>query len=93
MSRRTYITLEEKKIKRSTKPIKNRLNLLLCTNENGELKMHPLLVYHPETPTVFRKHDIIQNRLGIMWRSNSKALVTKALFVEWTRETFCPTVK
>jgi hypothetical protein len=85
MPRRTYITQEEKKMP-GHKPKKDRLNLLLFANASGDLKMKPLLVYHSETPRVFRKHKVIKNRLGVMWRSNAKAWLTKVLFLEWIRE-------
>lgn len=92
MPRRTYITQEEKKMP-GHKPMKDRLTLLLCANASGDLKIKPLLVYHSETPRVFRKHKVMKNRLGVMWRSNAKAWVTKVLFLEWIREFFCPTVQ
>ena len=63
------------------KPMKDRLILLLCANASGDLKIKPLLVYHSETPRVFRKHEVMKNRLKVMWRSNAKAWVTKVLFL------------
>jgi hypothetical protein len=45
MPRRTYITQEEKKMP-GHKPMKDRLNLLLCANAIGDLKIKHLLVYH-----------------------------------------------
>jgi hypothetical protein len=42
---------------------------------------------------MFRKHKVMKNKLGVMWRSNAKAWVTKVLFLEWIREFFCPTVQ
>jgi len=92
LPRRTYIAQEEKKMP-GHKPMKDRLTLLLCANASVDLKIKPLLVYHSETPSVFRKHKVMKNRLGVMWRSNAKAWVTKVLFLEWIREFFCPTVQ
>ncbi|XP_039600021.1 tigger transposable element-derived protein 1-like [Polypterus senegalus] len=92
MPRRTLITQEEKKML-GHKPMKDRLTLLLYASGSGDLKIKPLLVYHSETPRVFRKHTVMKNRLGVMWRSKAKAWVTRVLFLEWIREVFCPTVK
>lgn len=92
MPRRTYITRQENQLP-GHKPIKDRLTLLLCANASGDLKIKPLLIYHSETPPVFRKQKVMKNRLGVVWRSNTKAWVTKVLFLEWIREVFCPAVK
>lgn len=92
MPKRTHITQEEQKLP-GHKPMKDRLTLLLCANASGDLKIKPLLVYHTETPVVFRKYNVMKNRLGVMWRSNVKAWVTRVLHLEWIREVFCPTVK
>lgn len=92
MPRKTHIAQEEQKIP-GYKPMKDRLTLLLCANASGDLRIKPLLVYHTETPVVFRRYNVMKNRLGVMWRSNVKAWVTRVLFLEWIREVFCPTVK
>lgn len=75
------------------KPMRHKLALLLHANVSGVLKKNPLLVYHSETPRMFRKQKVVKNRLGVMQRSNTKAWVTRVLFLEWIREAFCPTDK
>lgn len=74
------------------KPMKDRLTLLFCANASGDLKIKPLLVYHSENPRAFKKHNVDKNRLSVMWRSNSKAWVTRSLFTEWVNKVFGPSV-
>jgi len=92
MPRRTYITKEEKSLP-GHKPMKDRLTLLLCANASGDMKIKPLLVYHSENPRVFKKNHVIKSNLGVMWRANSKAWVTRQFFTEWMYEVFAPSVK
>ncbi|XP_066968470.1 tigger transposable element-derived protein 1-like [Macrobrachium rosenbergii] len=92
MPKRTYITKEEKKLP-GHKPMKDRLTLLLCANASGDLKIKPLLVYHSETPRVFKKHKVLKNKLNVMWKSNAKAWVTRQIFREWVSEVCAPTIK
>jgi hypothetical protein len=73
--------------------MKDRLTLLFCANASGDLKVKPLLVYHSENPRAFKKCKVQKTQLNIMWRSNSKAWVTRILFVEWINEVFGPAVK
>ncbi|XP_028648887.1 tigger transposable element-derived protein 1-like [Erpetoichthys calabaricus] len=92
MPNKTYITKEEKALS-GHKPMKDRLTLLLCSNASGDFKLKPLLVYHSDNPRVFKKHNVIKQKLPVMWRSNSKAWVTRQFFVEWVTEVFAPAVK
>nr|XP_053647227.1 tigger transposable element-derived protein 1-like isoform X3 [Cherax quadricarinatus] len=92
MPKRTYITQEEKALQ-GHKPMKDRLTLLLCGNASGDFKVKPLLVYHSENPQVFKKNNIIRSKLSVMWKANSKAWVTKQIFIEWVNEVFGPSVK
>jgi hypothetical protein len=92
MPKRTYITAEENAML-GHKPMKDRLTLLLCANASGDFKVKPLLVYHSENPRVFKKCKVQKSQLNVMWRSNSKAWVTRILFVEWIKEVFGPAVK
>ncbi|KAM4030834.1 tigger transposable element-derived protein 1-like [Anomaloglossus baeobatrachus] len=92
MPRRTYITEEENRIP-GHKPMKYRLSLLLCANASGDLKVKPLLVYHSENPQAFKKCKVQKSQLNFMWRSNTKAWVTRILFVEWMNAVFGPEVK
>jgi hypothetical protein len=72
--------------------MKDRLTLLLCANASGDLKIKPLLVITLR-PLECSENKVMKNRLGVMWRSNAKAWLTKVLFLEWIREFFCPTVQ
>ena len=92
MPRRTYITQEEKGLP-GHKPMKDRFTLLLCANASGDCKIKPLLVYHSENPRVFKRNNVHKAKLPVMWRSNTKAWVTRILFVEWLTEVFAPAVK
>ncbi|XP_064100771.1 tigger transposable element-derived protein 1-like [Macrobrachium nipponense] len=92
MPRRTFITAEEKALP-GHKPMKDRLTLLFCANASGDCKVKPLLVYHSENPRAFKKNNVQKKLLHVMWRSNTKAWVTRILFVEWMNEVFGPEVK
>ena len=92
MPRRTFITVEEKKMP-GHKPMKDRLTLALCANASGDLKVKPLLVYHSENPRAFHAHKILKERLQVLWRANAKAWVTRQFFVEWVNLAFGPAVK
>ncbi|XP_064089091.1 tigger transposable element-derived protein 1-like [Macrobrachium nipponense] len=89
MPRRTFITAEEKALP-GHKPMKDRLTLLFCANASGDYKVKPLLVYHSENPRAFKKNNVQKKLLHVMWRSNTKAWVTRILFVEWMNEVFGP---
>ena len=92
MPKRTYITEEEKAVPRH-KPMKDHLTFLFCANVSGDFKVKPPLVYHSENPRAFKKCKVQKSQLNVMWRSNSKAWVTRILFVEWINEAFGPAVK
>ncbi|XP_030179530.1 tigger transposable element-derived protein 1-like [Lynx canadensis] len=64
-----------------------------CDETSGDFKVKPLLVYHSENPRAFKKCKIQKSQLNVMWRSNSKAWVTRMLFIEWINEVFGPAVK
>ncbi|UYV80139.1 hypothetical protein LAZ67_18001814 [Cordylochernes scorpioides] len=92
MPKRTYITAEANTMP-GHKPMKDRLTLLLCANASRDLKVKPLLVYHSENPRAFKKHKVQKSQLNVLWKSNTKAWVTRLLFVEWINEAFGPAVK
>jgi hypothetical protein len=92
MSNRTYITQEETSLP-GHKPMKDILTLLLCGNASGVCKIKPLLIYHSENPRAFKKHNIKKSQLPVMWRSNSKAWITRQYFTEWFNFVFGPSVK
>jgi len=92
MPRRTYITREEKSMP-GHKPMKDRLTLLLCGNASGDFKVKPLLIYHSENPRAFKANNVIKGRLPVIWRSNTKAWLTRQICTEWVHEVFGPVVK
>ncbi|KAM9457481.1 tigger transposable element-derived protein 1-like [Clarias gariepinus] len=92
MPKNTYLTAEEN-ARPGHRPMKDRLTLLLCANASGDFKVKPLLVYHSENPRAFKKCKVQKSQLNVMWRSNSRAWVTRVLFVEWINEVFGPSVK
>ena len=92
MPRRTYITREEKSMP-GHKPMKDRLTLLLCGNASGDFKVKPLLIYHSDNPRAFKANNVIKGRLPVIWRSNTKAWLTRQICIEWVHEVFGPAVK
>ncbi|KAF2366173.1 DDE superfamily endonuclease domain [Trinorchestia longiramus] len=93
MPKRTSITTKEEEALPGHKPMTDRLTLLLCGNASGDFKIKPLLVYYSDNPGGFKRNDIIENKLPVMWRANSRAWVTRQYFVEWVHEVFAPNVK
>jgi len=79
MPKRTYITKEEKFMPGYNKPMKDRITLLFCANASGDLKIKPMLVYHSETPRIFKK-NVCKPMLSVYWKSNTKAWVTTSIF-------------
>lgn len=92
MPNRTFITQEEKSIP-GHKPMKDRLTLLLCANASGDCKLKPMLVYHSENPRAFKKNQVVKSKLPVMWKSNTKAWVTRLLFMDWMHDVFAPSVR
>lgn len=92
MPKRTYITMEEASLP-GHKPMKDRLTLLLGANASGDFKLRPMVVYHSENPRVFKKNKVEKQNLGVFWRCNKKAWVTRQIFKEWVLSEFCPSVK
>lgn len=73
--------------------MKDRLTLLYGKT-TGDFKVKSLLVYHSDhLASVFKKHNLIKNKLPVMWRANSKAWVTRQMFVKWVHEISAPSVK
>jgi hypothetical protein len=86
MPRRTYITKNENALP-GHKIQNDRLTLLLGANASGDFKFKPMLVYHSENPRVIR------GELGVNWKSNHKAWVTRQLFYERASEVFSLSVE
>ena len=92
MPKRTYITTEEKALP-GYKPMKDRITLLFCAKASGDFKIKPLFVYHSENPLAFKKCNIQKSQLTVMWRFNSKAWITRNLFIDWVANEFGPSVR
>ncbi|XP_005008025.1 tigger transposable element-derived protein 1-like [Cavia porcellus] len=92
MPKRTYITAGGNAVP-CHEPIKDRLTLLFCANASGDFKVKPLLVYHSKNTPAFKTCKVQKSQFNIIWRSNSKALVTRIFFIEWVNEVFGPAVK
>lgn len=92
MPNRTFITQEEKSVP-GHKPMKDRLTLLMCANASGDCKIKPMLVYHSENPRAFKKNQVVKSKLPVMWKSNTKAWVTRLLFMDWMHDVFAPSVR
>ncbi|XP_042229138.1 tigger transposable element-derived protein 1-like isoform X1 [Homarus americanus] len=92
MPKRTFISKDEAALP-GHKPMKDRLALLLGANASGDFRLKPMLVYHSENPRVFKQQKVVRRQLGVYWKSNCKAWVTRQLFNEWAVEVFCPSVK
>ena len=52
----------------------DRLTLLMCGSASGDFKVKPLLVYHYDSPRVFKWNNVMKCKFPMMWRS--KAWVT-----------------
>lgn len=87
---RTFISVNENSSP-GYKISKDRLTLLLGGNAAGDFKIKPMLVYRAENPRALK--NLAKNKLPVLWRSNKKAWVTKALFEDWFTNYFCPTTK
>uniref|UniRef100_A0A3Q2YW47 HTH CENPB-type domain-containing protein n=1 Tax=Hippocampus comes TaxID=109280 RepID=A0A3Q2YW47_HIPCM len=91
MPNRTFIREEEKSVP-GHKPM-YRLTLLMCANASGDCKIKPMLVYHSENPRAFKKNQVVKSKLPVMWKSNTKAWVTRLLFMDWMHNVFAPSVR
>ncbi|GFS97337.1 tigger transposable element-derived protein 1 [Nephila pilipes] len=91
-SRCTFITAEDKSLP-GHKAMKDRLTPALCANAIGDFKKKPLLVYHSESPRAFKAYKVMKEKLQVLWRSNSKAWVTRQYFIESMHIFFRPSVQ
>ncbi|XP_036597382.1 tigger transposable element-derived protein 1-like [Trichosurus vulpecula] len=87
---RTYIFKKEN-TQPGFKVSRDRLTLLLGGNAEGDFKLKPMLVYWSRNPPALRGYN--QQSLPVLWRSNKKAWVTKAIFEDWFSSYFSPAVE
>ncbi|XP_021923685.1 tigger transposable element-derived protein 1-like [Zootermopsis nevadensis] len=90
MPSRTYISREEK-CAPGHKFAKERLTLLLGGNAAGDFKLKPLLVYLSENPRALK--GTVKSSLPVIWKSNTKALMTMELFEDWFKNYFVGEMK
>lgn len=89
LPKRTYISREER-CAPGFKAAKDRLTVLLGSNVSGSLKLKPMVVYHSQKPRAFKGLD--NSSLPVFWRWNKKGWVTREVFTDWYKNSFCPTV-
>ncbi|KAJ7303174.1 hypothetical protein JRQ81_012107 [Phrynocephalus forsythii] len=92
MPKRIYGT-EKENVMPGCEPTKDHLTLLLCANASGDFKAKPLAVSPSENAPAFKKDTVQKSPLNVMWRGNSKAWVTRVLFMEWVHEVVGPALK
>ena len=73
------------------KAAKDRLTLLFGGNASRDMKLKPLLVYHSVNPRALK--NIAEGSLPVVWKSNPKAWVTRAIFQDWFFHHFIPEVE
>ncbi|KAK1332815.1 LOW QUALITY PROTEIN: hypothetical protein QTO34_006346 [Cnephaeus nilssonii] len=84
MPTRTYVTQEEESLL-GHKPA----DVIVAWNASGDFRMKPLLVYHSGNPGVFKKDNVMRNKVHVMWKAHfSKAWVIRQFFIEWIHEVF-----
>ena len=52
------------------------------------LKIKSLLVYHSKNPGAFKAHRIRKELMPVMRKANSKAWVTREIFIKWINDIF-----
>lgn len=63
-AKRTYLTKEKSLL--GHKPAKDWLTLLLHGNASGVFKFKPLLIYDSKNPCVFKKSNVMKNKLNVI---------------------------
>ena len=89
MPSRTFISQEERQAP-GFKAQKDRVSLLLCGNAAGHM-IKPMFLYRAARPRALKGKDLHQ--LPVFYRSNKKAWVTAALFMDWFHNCFVPEVE
>nr|XP_045607878.1 tigger transposable element-derived protein 1-like [Procambarus clarkii] len=84
---KTFLMKEEKAVS-GFKASNDYMTLLFCSNAAGDFKLPPLLVYRSLCP-----HELKNVfSLPVVWRANSKAWMTSAIFTDWYQHNFIPVV-
>ena len=73
------------------KPMKDRITILVCASTSGNSKIKPMVIYHSENPTIFKRNKV-KSKLPVMWQSSPKFWCIRQFF-EWVYGTFDPQVK
>ncbi|KAH1177172.1 hypothetical protein KIL84_010874 [Mauremys mutica] len=85
----TYISKSERQAP-DFKAAKDHVTVLLCGNAAGHL-IKPGLLYRAANPCALKGKN--KNLLPVFWKSNKKAWVTAALFLDWFHKCFILEVK
>ena len=85
MPSRTFIAKEEKQAP-GFKAAKDRLTLMFCGNASGDCFIKPMLLYRSLRPRALKGKNM--KHLPVFWKSNARAWVTAAIFMEWFHECF-----
>ena len=85
MPSRTFISKNEKKAP-GFKAAKDRLTLMFCGNASGDCFVKPMLLYRSLNPRALKGKNM--NHLPVYWKSNKRAWVTAAVFMDWFHNCF-----
>lgn len=87
LPKKTYVHCAEASAP-GRKLAKDRVTFMPCSNASGTHKMNMLVIGKAKNPRAFKNVQ-----LPVDYKNQSKAWMTKSLFVEWFDELFVPSVK
>jgi hypothetical protein len=64
---------------------KARITALFCCNADGSEKLRPWFIGTAKNPRAFRAAGVNIQNLNLIWRSNQKAWITAAIFIDFLR--------
>jgi hypothetical protein len=77
--------------KKGHKAAKQRISIAFCSNASGSHVLSPLVINQSLKPRALKNVDL--NELGIHWRANKTAWMTKELCRDWFDRSFVPEVE
>jgi len=87
LPKRVYVCRSEKSAD-GWKKAKDRITFMPCANASGTHKLQLLVIGKSKQPRAIRKVKV-----PVVYKGQSRAWMTKALFHEWFEEEFCPQVR